>query len=153
MESRWSQTDAAAVVREYGEAWGEALALRTYASRLLGAEPALVLHGGGNTSVKATRRDVLGAEVPAIYVKASGRDLAVIEPDGHTPLDLAYLKELQRLERLSDEAMFEALLTHRLVSEAALPSLEALLHVFIDQPFIDHTHADAILALTNRAGG
>jgi len=152
MENRWSQSQASAFVKEHGPRWGEDLALRTYASRLLGAEPALVLHGGGNTSVKSTRVNRLDEEVAAIYVKASGHDLATIEPEGHPALDLAYLRKLRRLDKLSDEAMFDELETHRL-SGTSTPSLEALLHVFVPPKVIDHTHADALLSLTNRPDG
>ena len=80
MKSRWSDEEAAGFVSRYSSDWGEELALRTYTSRLLGSDPALVLHGGGNTSVKAKYRNLLGEEVPAVFVKASGHDLAAIEP-------------------------------------------------------------------------
>ena len=103
MRNRWSEEDAARAVDTYGPAWGEALALRTYASRLLGGEPALVLHGGGNASVKAPWRTVTGGEAAAIFVKASGFDMAAIEPAGHPALDLGALLRLQGLEALDDD--------------------------------------------------
>jgi rhamnose utilization protein RhaD (predicted bifunctional aldolase and dehydrogenase) len=92
MRSRWSQDEAAGFVARYAEEWGEDLALRTYTSRLLGVEPALVLHGGGNSSVKSSWETVLGESIPALFVKGSGLDMAVIEPGGHPGLDLAYLR-------------------------------------------------------------
>ncbi len=153
MRSKWSEEEAATFVEEYGGEWGEALALRTYSSRLLGAEPDLVLHGGGNSSVKAPWRSLLGDEVPAIFVKGSGLDMAVIEPAGHAGLDLGYLLRLRHLDDLDDTVMVEQLRTHLLHADSPTPSIEALVHSFLPATYVDHTHADAVLALTNRADG
>jgi rhamnose utilization protein RhaD (predicted bifunctional aldolase and dehydrogenase)/NAD(P)-dependent dehydrogenase (short-subunit alcohol dehydrogenase family) len=153
MRDRWSEAGARSAVERHGERWGEALALRTYSSRLIGAEPDLVLHGGGNTSVKDLYQDVLGDELPALYVKGSGWDLASIEPEGFTPMELGYLKRMRALARLSDEDMVDAQRTHRLRSDAPDPSIETLLHAFLPARFVDHSHADAILGLTNRRDG
>jgi rhamnose utilization protein RhaD (predicted bifunctional aldolase and dehydrogenase)/NAD(P)-dependent dehydrogenase (short-subunit alcohol dehydrogenase family) len=151
MESRWSDSQAKALADKYGE--DHELSLRTYSSRLLGREPSLVLHGGGNTSVKGHAVDVFGERVPAIFVKASGQDLATIEPEGHPPLDLAYMRRLRVLGDLSDVQMRNEIRTHLFRAEDRTPSIEALVHAFLPPRFIDHTHADAILALTNREGG
>jgi rhamnose utilization protein RhaD (predicted bifunctional aldolase and dehydrogenase)/NAD(P)-dependent dehydrogenase (short-subunit alcohol dehydrogenase family) len=153
MRSRWSDADARRFVDTYAPRWGEALALRTYTSRLLGAEPALVLHGGGNTSVKDAVVTVLGEQVPALFVKASGRDLAAIEPEDHPAVDLTYVRRLRALEDLSDEALINELRTHLFDHRAPTPSLETPVHAFLPHPYIDHTHADAILALTNQEDG
>jgi rhamnose utilization protein RhaD (predicted bifunctional aldolase and dehydrogenase) len=150
MRSRWSDDEAAGFVARYSPEWGEALALRTYSSRLLGAEPDLVLHGGGNASVKAPWKNVLGEDVRAIFVKASGADMATIEPWGHPGLDLGYLRRLRALTALDDGAMVDQLRTHLLRADSPTPSIEALVHVFLPAVFIDHTHADAVLLLTNR---
>ncbi len=150
MDNRWSDNEASEHVAKYGDRWGEAVALRTYTSRLIGAEKGLVLHGGGNTSVKDTFVSVLGDRVPALFVKASGCDLAGIEPEEHCGLDLEHLRRLRALPELSDEAMVNELLTHRFSALGARPSIEALLHAFMSPKYIDHTHADAILALTNQ---
>ena len=153
MHSRWSQAEADQFVRTLGAEWGEDLALRTYSSRLLGAEPALVLHGGGNTSVKGVYRTVFGEPVPAIFVKASGYDMASIGPEGHPALDLAYLGSLRALPDLDDAEMANQLRTHLFRAEGAAPSIEALVHAFLPVKYIDHTHADAILSLTNQEDG
>lgn len=153
MESKWSDVEASAFVSKHSERWGEDLALRAYSSRLLGAESALVLHGGGNTSVKGTVTNALGEAVDAVFVKGSGFDLAAIGPGGHTALDLGYLKKLATLSDLPDEKMLDELLVHRLDPRAAPPSIEAMLHALIPLKYVDHTHADAILALTNRPDG
>jgi rhamnose utilization protein RhaD (predicted bifunctional aldolase and dehydrogenase)/NAD(P)-dependent dehydrogenase (short-subunit alcohol dehydrogenase family) len=153
MRSRWSDPDAAAAVARLGGRWGEDLALRVYTSRLLGADEALVLHGGGNTSVKGSFANRLGETVPALWVKASGHDLATIEPAGLPGLDLAYLRKLRALDALDDEAMANELRTHLFDARSATPSLETLVHAFLPEKFVDHTHADAILALTNQAAG
>src|SRR5512135_2715402 len=102
MQNRWSEDTASEFIAMYGKQWGEDLALRTYSSRLIGEEHELVLHGGGNTSVKGSTANILGSIIPAIYVKASGYDLAHIVPEGHTGLDLEYLKKLRLLPELSD---------------------------------------------------
>jgi rhamnulose-1-phosphate aldolase/alcohol dehydrogenase len=153
LKSRWSDGEAGRVVAEYGAEWGEELALRTYTSRLIGQEEEVVLHGGGNTSVKGRWRNVLGETIAAIYVKASGCDLAGIGPEGYAPLDLGYLRRLRALAELSDERMANEFRTHVLDCRAPGPSIETLAHAFLPAKYVDHTHADAILALTNQAGG
>ena len=151
VQHRWS--DAAA--REAIERWGgqgvaEPLALRTYSARLLGADPDLVLHGGGNTSVKTTVRGLLGEAIPVLCVKGSGWDLATIEPPGHPAVRLEPLQALRSLEALSDEAMVAAQRQNLIDPAAPNPSVEALLHAFLPHTFVDHTHSTALLALADQ---
>ncbi|MBF0463367.1 MAG: bifunctional aldolase/short-chain dehydrogenase [Magnetococcales bacterium] len=153
MKNGWSDTDAAHFVTQYAPQWGTDLALRTYSSRLLGAEKELVLHGGGNTSVKTTWVNILGEKQPALFVKSSGWNLATITPEGHAPLALPFLQRLQSLPELNDADMVRVVRANRLDPDAATPSIEALLHAFLPAKFIDHTHADAILTLSNQVGG
>jgi rhamnose utilization protein RhaD (predicted bifunctional aldolase and dehydrogenase)/NAD(P)-dependent dehydrogenase (short-subunit alcohol dehydrogenase family) len=128
-------------------------ALRTYTSRLLGAESALVLHGGGNTSAKETIHDTSGRTIDVLYIKGSGWDLATIEPAGIPPTRLAPLLALRNRETLSDEEMVNELRLALLDASAPTPSVEALLHAFLPAKFIDHTHADAILAIADQDDG
>jgi rhamnose utilization protein RhaD (predicted bifunctional aldolase and dehydrogenase)/NAD(P)-dependent dehydrogenase (short-subunit alcohol dehydrogenase family) len=151
MQSRWSDIRAKELADKHGE-WAF-VALRTYSSRLIGSEPSLVLHGGGNTSVKGVALDVFGDRVPALFVKASGHDLATIEPEGHPPLHLEHLRRLRALAELDDEQMRNQIRTHLFRYDDPTPSIEALVHAFLPPRFIDHTHADAILALTNQVDG
>ncbi len=153
MKNRWSQNEADKFLERYTTTLGEDLALRTYTARLLGAEPDLVLHGGGNTSVKGLHTNVLMEKVPAIFVKASGFDMATIEPEGHVGLDLERLYKLRAAINLTDDEMLNELRTNLFDHKAPTPSIEALLHAFLPAMFIDHTHADAILALTNQKDG
>ncbi|MBF0183442.1 MAG: bifunctional aldolase/short-chain dehydrogenase [Magnetococcales bacterium] len=153
MHNRWSASAAEEMVQTLAPRYGEALALRTYASRLLGSDPALVLHGGGNTSVKGVWYNLLQEPIAALYVKASGWDLARIEPEGHTPLALDYLQRLRQLPELSDAAMVQAVRGQRLDPDGATPSIETLLHAFLPYTCIDHSHADAILTLSNQQQG
>ena len=153
MKSRWKDKDADEFLAKYADQWGEDLALRTYTARLLGAEKSLVLHGGGNTSVKSSCTNILGDQITAIFVKASGQDLSTIGPEGHPGLDLQYLRRLQALQNMSDEGMLREIRTHLLDFRSPTPSIETLVHAFLPQKFIDHTHADAILALTNQTKG
>jgi rhamnose utilization protein RhaD (predicted bifunctional aldolase and dehydrogenase)/NAD(P)-dependent dehydrogenase (short-subunit alcohol dehydrogenase family) len=153
VQSRWSDAEARDAVARWGPAWGEELALRVYSSRLLGADPSLVLHGGGNTSLKGVRETVLGEKVPALFVKASGRDLATIEPEGLPALDLGWLLRLRGVDSLSDAAMVNELRAHLFDAGAGTPSIETLVHAWIPARYVDHTHADAVLALSNQADG
>jgi len=126
------------------------LALRVYTSRLIGQDPDLVLHGGGNTSVKLRGKNVLGEEQEILYVKGSGIDLATIEPGGFVGLEWDPLRKLRVLSTLGDEEMENQLQIHKIQSSSPDPSVEVLLHAFLPHRYIDHTHADLILALTNQ---
>jgi len=153
MENRWSDDKAAQFIEKYANQWGKDLAVGLYVASLIGAEDKLVLHGGGNSSVKTSHTNLLGEQVPAIYVKASGYNMAFISPNGYTGLHLDYLKKLRSLLELSDEDMVNEFRTHFLDARSATPSIETLLHVFIPNKFVDHTHPDAILALSNQLEG
>ena len=152
MQSRWNDDDARAFRDRY-RAHGEAVALRVYTSQLLGADHALVLHGGGNTSVKTTAQDLLGRAIDVLCVKGSGSDLAVVEPAGLPAVRLQPLRELRALSALADQAMVDAVRGALLDSKAPNPSVETLLHAFLPHAYVDHTHADAILALTDQPDG
>lgn len=153
MKNRWSSEQAKALAAGLGEGCDPGLAALVYASRLLGAETSLVLHGGGNTSVKATLADATGAAVPALFVKGSGIDLATIDPEGFVPLELPPLRRLRALDRLTDDAMVFELRRATLRPGYADPSIEALFHAFLPARFVLHTHSDAILALSNHREG
>ncbi len=129
------------------------LELRTYTSRLLGREPSLVLHGGGNTSVKTTVTNLFGDEEPVLYVKGSGWDLATIEPAGFAPVRLDVLRRMADLPELTDGAMVRAQRAAMTDPGAPTPSVEAILHAIIPFDFVDHTHADAVVAISNTGGG
>ena len=151
MRSRWSDQEAADAVKGYAAAGiGEDLALRTYSTRLLGADPALVLHGGGNTSVKTTLVDGIGDSHDAICVKGSGWDMATIEPAGLPAVKLAALQRLRSLSDLEDEEMVNQVRLALLDSTAPNPSIETLLHAFLPHKFVDHTHANAVLSLVDQ---
>ena len=154
MDSLWSDSEAQASVERYGQQGvGEDVALRVYTTRLLGGEPKLVLHGGGNTSVKTTLTDLAGEVVDTLCVKGSGWDMASIEPPGLPAVRLEPLRRLRTLDRLSDEDMVNAQRGNLLDSTAPNPSVETLLHAFLPHKFIDHTHSTAILALTDQPNG
>jgi rhamnose utilization protein RhaD (predicted bifunctional aldolase and dehydrogenase)/NAD(P)-dependent dehydrogenase (short-subunit alcohol dehydrogenase family) len=154
MKNLWKDSEARAFVRRYGKAGVNAdRALRVYTSRLLGNEPGLVLHGGGNTSVKTTMKDLMGRETEVLCVKGSGWDMGDIEPEGLPAVRLAPLREMARLKKLSDEDMVNAQRVNLLDSSAPNPSVETLLHAFLPAKFIDHTHSNAVLALTDLADG
>src|SRR5262245_48759691 len=150
MESRWSDREAGEYVERYAARWGEALALRVYTSRLIGRDPDLVMHGGGNTSLKGTITTLLGDRQEALFVKGSGWDLDAIEPPGLPAVDLKHLRRLRNLSALSDEEMVNQLRTHLVDAGAPNPSVETLLHAFLPHRFIDHTHADIALVVTNQ---
>lgn len=154
MQNCWSDADAAAMVARYVDRGvNEDLALRVYTTRLLGSDPRLVLHGGGNTSVKTRMTDILGDQLDVLCVKGSGWDMGVIEPAGLPAVRLEPLRRLERLEALSDEDMVNVQRLNLLDSTAPNPSVETLLHAFLPQKFIDHTHANAVLSLTDQPDG
>ena len=154
MKNRWSEKEAKAMIRRYARSGVNAdRALRVYTSRLLGNEPRLVLHGGGNTSVKTTMKDVMGDKTEVLCVKGSGWDMGDIEPEGLPAVRLGNLRKMISLDKLSDEDMVNAQRANLLDSTAPNPSVETLLHAFLPHKFIDHTHSNAVLSLTDQPGG
>ena len=146
MKNLWNDSDA--------EACGEdLLALRVFSSRLIGQDSDLVLHGGGNTSVKASYTDLFGDRHEVLYVKGSGWDLETIEAEGFSPVRLDVLCRLARLTSLTDSDMVRAQRGALLNPSAPNPSVEAILHAIIPYRFVDHSHADAVVTLTNTAQG
>jgi rhamnose utilization protein RhaD (predicted bifunctional aldolase and dehydrogenase)/NAD(P)-dependent dehydrogenase (short-subunit alcohol dehydrogenase family) len=146
MHSLWNDAEAE-------RCQGDPLALRVYTSRLLGRDPSLVLHGGGNTSVKAQVTNLFGEREDVLYVKGSGWDLATIEAEGFAPVRLDVLKRMAELPALSDPDMVRAQRAAMSDPYAPNPSVEAILHAIIPFKYVDHTHADAVVTLTNTPGG
>jgi rhamnose utilization protein RhaD (predicted bifunctional aldolase and dehydrogenase)/NAD(P)-dependent dehydrogenase (short-subunit alcohol dehydrogenase family) len=154
MNSRWSDTEAESFVARYAKKGvSRDLALRVYTTRLLGQDPRLVLHGGGNSSVKTMMRDLLGEDVAVLCVKGSGWDMGNIEPAGLPAVRLEALRRLRTLDQLADEDMVNAQRGALLDSAAPNPSVETLLHAFLPHKFVDHTHATSVLALTDQPDG
>ncbi len=154
MKSQWSDADAKAYIQRYApQGVNEDLAVRVYTTRLLGSDPNLVLHGGGNTSVKTHMHDMLGDDVDVLCVKGSGWDMGNIEPAGLPAVKLHPLRRLRPFEKLSDEDMVSFQRQNLLDPAAPNPSVETLLHAFLPHTFVDHTHATAVLALTDQPNG
>jgi len=154
MDSLWSDAEAESFIARYGATGVNAdVALRVYTSRLLGGDPKLVLHGGGNTSVKTIQRDLLGDDVDVLCVKGSGWGLGDIEPAGLPAVRLVPLQRLEALESLSDEDMVNVQRGNLLDSTSPNPSVETLLHAFLPYKFIDHTHSTAILSISDQPDG
>ncbi len=146
MKSRWQ-------AREANKFRDDPLALRVYTSRLLGGDPALVLQGGGNTSVKLNVTNLFDESEKILYVKGSGWDLATIEKQGFAPVKLDPLKRMARLKHLSDTAMVKNQRAAMIDPSAPNPSVEAILHAIIPFRFVDHTHADSVVAVSNTQNG
>jgi rhamnose utilization protein RhaD (predicted bifunctional aldolase and dehydrogenase)/NAD(P)-dependent dehydrogenase (short-subunit alcohol dehydrogenase family) len=154
MKSQWNEDDAKRAVEAYGaEGVNEDIALRVYTTRLIGRDPLLVLHGGGNTSVKTRAVDDLGQEHDVIAVKGSGADMAEIEPWGLPEVKLGPVREMRALAALSDEAMVNTQRLNLLNAAAPNPSVETLLHAFLPHKFVDHAHAAAVLSLVDQPDG
>lgn len=145
MQSLWNNSEA----KQYK---GD-LAQRVYTSRLLGRDPALVLHGGGNTSVKITEKNLLGEALELLYVKGSGWDLATIEAAGFAPVRMDHLLKLAELEILPDTDMARELRVATIDPAAPAPSVEAILHALLPYKFVDHTHTDALVTIMNTPSG
>jgi rhamnose utilization protein RhaD (predicted bifunctional aldolase and dehydrogenase)/NAD(P)-dependent dehydrogenase (short-subunit alcohol dehydrogenase family) len=151
MQSRWVDRDAKAAVDRYAQAGiAPDLALRVYTTRLLGGDPALVLHGGGNTSLKTRMRDLAGEEVEVLCVKGTGADMAAIEPAGLVAVRLEPLRKLRMREDLSDDDMARVQRAYLIEPSAPSPSVELLLHAFVPHAFVDHTHANAVVSLIDQ---
>ncbi len=154
MKSRWSDAEFKSVVDGYtARGINRDLAIRTYTTRLLGSDPELVLHGGGNTSVKTVYTDLDGSQVNVLCVKGSGWDMGTIEPQGLPAVRLEPLQALTRFDTLSDDNM--VMLQRRMLMNpsAPNPSVEAVLHAVMPFRHVDHTHANAIVSLTNQPKG
>jgi rhamnose utilization protein RhaD (predicted bifunctional aldolase and dehydrogenase)/NAD(P)-dependent dehydrogenase (short-subunit alcohol dehydrogenase family) len=126
---------------------------RVYTSRLLGRDKTLVLHGGGNTSVKASQKNAFGADEDILFVKGSGWDLEKIEESGFSPVRLDHLRRLAQLPTLPDPVMVNELVTHMTRASAPVSSVEAILHAILPYKYVDHTHADAVVTITNSVNG
>ena len=145
MTSRWRDDEAAACKTE--------LELRAYTSRLLGQDSRLVLHGGGNTSVKLTETNLFGETEDILWVKGSGWDMAGIKPAGFAPVRMRHLQALAKLPALSDTEMAREFRLATIDPAAPSPSVEAILHAIVPFKWVDHTHADAVITLTNSVNG
>ena len=150
IENRYNESEAAKWLAEAGSnPADQQLALRVYTSRIIGQSPDLVMHGGGNTSVKVSRENLFGENCDVMHVKGSGWDLDSILAPGLPGLWLDPLLQLRSLEKLSDEQMVNAQRANLLNSSSPNPSVETLLHAFLPHKFVDHTHATPFLILAN----
>jgi len=145
MKNLWSDTES--------DNFKDDLALRVYTSRLLGKDPSLVLHGGGNTSVKITETNLVGSKEEILYVKGSGWDLVSIEKDGFSPVRMAHMLKLSKLKSLSDPQMVNELKTQLTNAASPTPSVETILHAILPFKYVDHTHADAVVTISNTSDG
>lgn len=146
MQSLWNDDEARACE-------DDALKLRIYTSHLLGRNPDLVLHGGGNTSVKITEPDFFGTPQDVLYIKASGGDLATIEAAGFAPVKISVLHQLAKLDAIDDHAMMREMRAGLTNPAAPNPSVESILHAVIPAKYVDHSHADALVTITNSPDG
>jgi rhamnose utilization protein RhaD (predicted bifunctional aldolase and dehydrogenase)/NAD(P)-dependent dehydrogenase (short-subunit alcohol dehydrogenase family) len=154
MKSAWVDADAEAVVAQIcRDGIDRDLALRLYTTRLLGRDPKLVLHGGGNTSLKARIRDRLGEEVDVLRVKATGADMAVIGPGGFCAVRLGPMRKLRALDHIDDVDLVALERANLLDPTAPNPSVEMMLHAFLPQRFVDHTHSTAVLSVIDQPDG
>jgi rhamnose utilization protein RhaD (predicted bifunctional aldolase and dehydrogenase)/NAD(P)-dependent dehydrogenase (short-subunit alcohol dehydrogenase family) len=154
MKSGWVDRDAEAFATLAAKSGVERdLALCVYATRLLGGDPKLVLHGGGNTSVKLVLRDRFGDEVEVLQVKSSGSDMAAIAPEDMVAVRLLPMRQLRLLDAIADEELVAIKRANLLDPLAANPSVEMMLHAFLPHKFIDHTHATAVLSLIDQPDG
>ena len=154
MKNNWSNAEANKYIKKY-RALGHSkdMALRVYTTRLLGRNSELVLHGGGNTSVKTSIKDIDGKRYEVLCVKGSGWDMAEIEPEGLPAVKLQPLLSLKNKKDLSDEDMVAFQKRNLIDIKSPNPSVETFLHAFLPFKFVDHTHSDAIMNVTNRSNG
>ena len=159
VQSAWVDADAEAFVAQIAKELGAKsgigrdLALRLYTTRLLGRDPKLVLHGGGNTSLKTRMRDRFGEDIEVLRVKSSGCNMASIGPDGFVAVRLHPMRKLRALESIGDEELVAIERANLIDPTAPNPSVEMMLHAFLPHKFIDHTHATAVLSLIDQPDG
>ncbi len=154
MKNNWSNSDSKKYIRKYKNlGYSKDLALRVYTTRLLGRNSELVLHGGGNTSVKTSIKDIDGKKYEVLCVKGSGWNMGEIEPEGLPAVKLDQLLSLKKKKYLSDQDMVSYQKRNLINIKSPNPSVETFLHAFLPFKYVDHTHADAILKVTNRPGG
>ncbi|RKZ06803.1 bifunctional aldolase/short-chain dehydrogenase, partial [Candidatus Fermentibacteria bacterium] len=146
MVSLWNDVEAKAFLND-------PLQLRVYTSRLLGLEPELVLHGGGNTSVKVKKENIFGDIEEVLYVKGSGVDLTDVQPAGFAPVKLEVLNKMGSLEKLDEADLLRLQRTSMIDPDSPNPSIEAILHDIIPFKYVDHTHADSVVTITNNERG
>ncbi len=153
MKNNWSNSEAKKYIKKYKNLGHSTdMALRVYTTRLLGRNKELVLHGGGNTSVKTSLKDIDGKKYDVLCVKGSGWDMAEIEPEGLPAVKLQPLLSLKNKKYLSDEDMVSYQKRNLINIKSPNPSVETFLHAFLPFKFVDHTHSDAIMNVTNRPG-
>ena len=154
MKNNWSNSEANKYIRKYYKlGHNKDMALRVYTTRLLGRNAELVLHGGGNTSVKSQVKDIDGKTYDVLCVKGSGWDMADIEPAGLPAVKLKPLLSMKKKKYLSDEDMVAFQKKNLINTSSPNPSVETFLHAFLPFKFVDHTHSDAIMNVTNRPEG
>ena len=154
MKSAWLDGDAEAMVAQGAKAGiHRDFALRVYTTRLLGRDPKLVLHGGGNTSLKTRARDLLGDDIEVLRIKASGADMAAAEPEGLPAVRLAPLRRLRAIEAIGDQDLVAIERANLIDPAAPNPSVEIMLHAFLPHKFVDHTHATAVLSVIDQPDG
>jgi rhamnose utilization protein RhaD (predicted bifunctional aldolase and dehydrogenase)/NAD(P)-dependent dehydrogenase (short-subunit alcohol dehydrogenase family) len=154
MKSGWVEADAVAAVAAGAEAGlSEDMALRLYSTRLLGRDPSLVLHGGGNTSVKTTLPDRRNEETEVLWVKASGADMADIDAHGFSAVRLEPMRALRDEVSMRDDELVAIERASLLDQRSANPSVEMMLHAFLPHKFVDHTHANAVLSVIDQPNG
>ena len=154
MKNNWSNNESKKYIRKYKNlGYPKDLALRVYTTQLLGRNNELVLHGGGNTSVKTSIKDIDGKKYNVLCVKGSGWDMGEIEPEGLPAVKLDPLLALKNKKHLSDEDMVSYQKRNLINIKSPNPSVETFLHAFLPFKYVDHTHADAILNVTNRPRG
>ena len=151
MKSKWSDREAKSYIKKFSKKGvSKELALRIYTTQLLGNDPTVVLHGGGNTSVKSTIKTLLGENREVIYVKGSGKDMSNIEEDGFPALEMNNLLNLRKLKKLDDFQMVNYQRKYMIDTSFPNASVETLLHAFLPFKFVDHSHSNAILSLIDQ---
>jgi len=156
MLNRWVEADELNFIEQHENADKELekeILGQAYATRLLGAENDLTMHGGGNTSFKTNIVCKDGSEKRALYVKASGTPLSSFMPEHFVVMDLDFLEGLKSLSNFDDETMAREFKNHQLSNSNLLPSIESLMHAFIPARVVDHTHPAALLKIVNRIDG
>ena len=151
MKNKWNNSEAKKYISQYKKnKISKELALRIYTTHLLGRDKDLVLHGGGNTSLKTSMNNVFKEKIDVMHIKGSGWDMGSIDYPGLPAVELKPLLKTNKLKKLNDFDMVNLQRKCLIDSKSPNPSVETLLHAFLPYKFVDHTHASAILGLIDQ---
>ena len=151
MKNKWNNSEAKKNISQYKQKKiSKEISIRINTTQLIGREKSLVLHGGGNTSLKTSIKNIFKQKIEVMHIKGSGWDMGSIDYPGMPAVELETLLKTRKLKKLNDFDMVNLQRKCLINSQSPNPSVETLLHAFLPFKYVDHTHANAILGLIDQ---